>query len=283
MPFIRKKGAGMGRIHTEKRVIDAGGRSMNCLVLRPAARAKEKPPGILWIHGGGYITGMAGMVYISRALPLVRKYGAIVLSPEYRLAPEAPYPAALKDCYAALLYLKDHAGEFGIDTGRLMVGGESAGGGLAVAVCLEARRRGEVNIAFQMPLYPMLDDRDTDSSRDNHGFVWNTKRNHMGWNAYLGGLSGVDVPASAAPARETDYTGLPPAYTFVGKREPFYCETISYIEHLKAAGVEASCDVYESGMHAFDMLTPFRKISRQAACAFERQYRYAAEHYRVRQ
>ena len=247
MPFIRKKGAGMGRIHTEKRVIDAGGRSMNCLVLRPAARAKEKPPGILWIHGGGYITGMAGMVYISRALPLVRKYGAIVLSPEYRLAREAPYPAALKDCYAALLYLKDHAGEFGIDTGRLMVGGESAGGGLAVAVCLEARRRGEVNIAFQMP------------------------------------LSGVDVPASAAPARETDYTGLPPAYTFVGKREPFYCETISYIEHLKAAGVEASCDVYESGMHAFDMLTPFRKISRQAACAFERQYRYAAEHYRVRQ
>lgn len=280
----RMRGGNMKKVDTEKRVVAVGARKMNCIVLRPRDRtAAEKPPGILWIHGGGYITGMAGMVYISRALPLVKKYGAVVLSPAYRLAKEAHYPAALEDCYAALLYLKTHADDLGIDSGRIMVGGESAGGGLAVAVCLEARRRGDVNIAFQMPLYPMLDDRDTDSSRDNHGFVWNTKRNHMGWKAYLGDRFGKDIPATAAPARELDHIGLPPAYTFVGKREAFYCETLAYIESLQAAGVKAVCDVYESGMHAFDMLTPFRKISRQAAEAFERQYLYAAEHYRAEQ
>lgn len=266
----------MRGVVTEKHSVAVGGREMKCLVLRSRERPGEKPPGILWIHGGGYITGMAGMVYISRALPLVKKYGAVVLSPEYRLAGDAPYPAALEDCYAALLYLKEHADALGVDGGRIMVGGESAGGGLAVAVCLEARRRGEVEIAFQMPLYPMLDDRDTDSSRDNRGLVWNTRRNHRGWRAYLGGLYGGDVPASAAPARETDCAGLPPAYTFVGRGEPFFCETVAYIERLRAAGVEAVCDVYDCGMHAFDMLTPFRKISKKAALAFERQYLRAA-------
>ena len=271
----------MNQVITEKRRIQMDGRSMKCLLLRPKKEPKEKPPGILWIHGGGYITGMAEMVYFSRALPLVQKYGAVVLSPEYRLAKEAPYPAALEDCYAALLYLKEHADELQIDSRRIMVGGESAGGGLAVAVCLKARRLDEVNIAFQMPLYPMLDDRDTASSRENHGMVWNTKRNHKGWAAYLRGLSGTDVPATAAPARETNYTGLPPAYTFVGERELFYCETVSYIEHLKAAGIPAVCQIYPSGMHAFDMLTPFRKISRQAARAFEQQYLYAAKQYRA--
>lgn len=245
------------------------------MILRPAER-KEKTPGILWIHGGGYVTGMVGMVYMSRAFPLVKKYGAVVVSPAYRLAGEASYPAALMDCYAALLYLQAHAEELGVDGKRLMVGGESAGGGLAVAVCLEARRRGEVRIAFQMPLYPMLDDRDTASSRDNCGLVWNTRRNHKAWRAYLGGLNGDDVPASAAPGRETDYTGLPPCYTFVGTREPFYCETLQYVEHLRRAGVKADCDVYDTGMHAFDMLLPFRRISRKAAENFERQYLQAA-------
>ncbi len=253
-------------------------------MLRPA-RAPEggSAPGVLWIHGGGYITGMARMVYMSRALPLVKKYGAVVVSPEYRLAKKAPYPAALNDCYSALLWLRDSAGALGVDSGRLMVGGESAGGGLAAAICILARQRGEVNIAFQMPLYPMLDDRDTASSADNHGIVWNTRLNHIGWRAYLGGIYGGDVPATAAPARETCYRGLPPAYTFVGKREPFYCETAAYIENLRRAGVEADIDVYDSGMHAFDMLAPWRGVSRRAAREFERRFLYAAENYRAEQ
>lgn len=258
---------------------------MKLLLISPAKRggSAAKPPGVLWIHGGGYITGMPEMVYMSRALPLVKKFGVVVAAPGYRLAGEAPYPAALEDCYAALLYLKNHADELGIAEDRLMVGGESAGGGLAVAVCMLARDKGEIAVAFQMPLYPMLDDRDTPSSRDNHGLVWNTRLNHMGWKAYLGALWGKEPPATAVPARQTDYHGLPPAYTFVGRREPFYCETLAYVEALRDAGIEAEIDVYETGMHAFDMLLPVRKISRQAAKRFEEQFSRALERSRAKQ
>lgn len=223
---------------------------------------------------------MAGMVFMSRAKRLVTAYGAVVVSPEYRLAGKAPYPAALEDCYAALLYLKAHAEELGCAADRIMVGGESAGGGLTAALCMLARDRGEVNIAFQMPLYPMLDDRDTDSSKDNHGISWNTRRNHAAWRLYLRAVEG-EIPSYASPARQTDYSNLPPAYTFVGNREPFYCETMTYIENLRKAGVPARVDVYPTGFHAFDMLLPFRRISRQAIEAFEKQYVYAAEHDRA--
>lgn len=251
------------------------------LILRPtrSAKSKEKTPGILWIHGGGYITGMAEMIYISRAINLVKKYGAVVVTPAYRLSWEVPYPAALEDCYAALKFLADHSDELGVNSSQIMVGGESAGGGLAAALCMYARDLGEVNIAFQMPLYPMLDDRDTDSSKDNHAPVWNTKRNHYGWKAYLGEHYGQDVAPYAAAARQMDYSGLPPAYTFVGDIEPFYCETLTYIENLKKVGIPASVDVYPNCFHAFDMLTPMRKISKQAAAKFEKQYLYAADHY----
>lgn len=253
---------------------------LSLLILQPTANAKpkEKTPGILWIHGGGYAVGMASMIYISRALDLVKKYGAVVVTPEYRLAGKAPYPAALEDCYTALKYLKDHSDELGCSSAQIMVGGESAGGGLTAALCMYARDKGEVKIAFQMPLYPMIDDRDTDSSRDNHGISWNTKRNHTAWKLYLTDVIG-EPPPYAVPSRQKDYSDLPPAYTFVGDKEPFYCETLTYIENLKSAGVPAHVDVYPTGFHAFDMLMPFRKISKQAIAEFEKQYLYATEHY----
>lgn len=253
---------------------------LKLLILQPTVnrKAKEKTPGILWIHGGGYVTGMAGMIYMSRALNLVKSYGAVVVTPEYRLAGKAPYPAALEDCYTALIYLKEHADELGCNRDQLMVGGESAGGGLTAALCMYARDRGEVNIAFQMPLYPMIDDRDTDSSRNNHGIFWNTRRNHAAWKLYLRDVQGEPSP-HAVPARQTDYRDLPPAYTFVGYREAFYCETLAFVEKLKSAGIPAAVDVYPTGFHAFDMLLPFRTISKQAVAEFERQYLYATEHY----
>ena len=265
-----------------KTYIPYGDYRMKLLILRPTVnkQSREKTPGILWIHGGGYAVGMAGMVFMSRAKRLVTEYGAVVISPEYRLAGKTPYPAALEDCYAALLYLKEHAEVLGCADDQIMVGGESAGGGLTAALCMLARDRGEVNIAFQMPLYPMLDHRDTDSSRDNHGISWNTKRNHAAWKLYLRDIEDK-IPAYASPARQTDYSNLPPAYTFVGDREPFYCETLTYIENLKKTGVPAHVDVYPTGFHAFDMLLPFRRISRQAITEFEKQYLYAAEHYRA--
>ena len=265
----------------EKKKISSTGRDIEILILRPLknARPKSKTPGILWIHGGDYRTGMTEMIYMSRAVNLVKTYGAVVVTPEYRLSHEAPYPAALEDCYAALKYLKEHIEELGINDSQLMVGGESAGGGLTAALCMYTRDKGEINIAYQMPLYPMIDNEDTESSKDNHAPIWNTKKNHSAWKLYLRGLEGKEVPAYAAPARQTDYSNLPPAYTFVGDIEPFYCETLTYIENLHKAGIEAKVDVYPNRFHAFDMMMPFKKVSKEAIAEFEKQFCYAVKHY----
>ena len=140
----------MKQYRVRKIKIAAGGRDLSLLVLQPLQPAFRKTPGIVWLHGGGYALGMPEIIYLSRALPLVERYGAVVVSPRYRLAARHPYPAALEDCYAALQYLKAHAEELGCASNQIMVGGESAGGGLAAALCMLARDRGEVRIAFQM-------------------------------------------------------------------------------------------------------------------------------------
>ena len=247
--------------------MDCNNRRPALLVLSPEDGGKNAP-GVLWIHGGGYITGMKEMVYMSRGVDLVKNFGAVVVSPGYRLAICNPYPAALDDCYAALLWMKEHAQELGIRSDQLMVGGESAGGGLCIALCMKARDEKAVNIAFQMPLYPMIDNFDTESSKDNHGKIWNTSRNHFAWKMYLRKDAKNSVSPYAAPARQTDYANLPPCYTFVGDGEPFYRETLDYVENLRNAGVEAECDTYSSDTHAFDMLYPDRNDSKLAAKRF---------------
>ena len=219
------------------------------------------------------------MVHMSRAVGLVKRFGAVVLAPGYRLSLQAPYPAALDDCYAALLYLKEQAAALGVRPDQLMVGGESAGGGLCAAVCIRARDTGEVNVAFQMPLYPMLDDRDTETSRDNRGRVWNTRRNHLAWRLYLRGTDRAQLSTYAAPARLTDFAGLPPAYSFVADGEPFYAETVRYFGRLRAAGVPAELDVYHTDMHAFDMMQPHDAQSIAAAEAFEHRFANAQARY----
>lgn len=239
------------------------------LILRPAKRPGRDIQ-VLWIHGGGYITGMKEMVYMSRAADLVKRYGVTVYSPGYRLAWQKPYPAAVNDCYCVLEHMADRGG-------TLMVGGESAGGGLAVAVCMMARDRG-LRIAFQMPLYPMLSNLDTDTSRDNHGKVWNTRRNHLGWRLYLRGAAKEKVSPYASPAWQTDYRDLPPCYTFVGDGEPFYAETLQYVENLKRSGVPAEADVYHTDVHAFDMLED-NDLSRRAIRSFHRHFEHALEYY----
>lgn len=258
--------------------ISAPGGSISALVLSPLAKP-QNATGVLWLHGGGYIAGMKQMVYMSRAVDLVKKYGAVVVAPGYRLAWQAPAPAAAEDCYAALCFLQQHAAALGVRSDQLMVGGESAGGGLCAAVCLMARDRGLVKVAFQMPLYPMLDDRDTDSSRDNHGQIWDTHKNHFAWKIYLRGLDRRALSPYAAPARCTDYHGLPPAYTFVGDGEPFYCETLHYIHALQQCGIDAEADVYPSNVHAFDMMRPEEPLSCTAAARFNEKFAYAQAHY----
>ena len=264
---------------TEKRKIPVGDHSIRLLILRPLERSEKPVPGVLWVHGGGYQSGSAKDIFVTRALSLVVKFGAVLVAPDYRLSKRHPYPAALQDCWAALLYLKNHAEELGVRPDQIMVGGESAGGGMAAALCMLARDRGGVNIAFQMPLYPMLDDRDTPSSADNHAPNWNSKRNRKAWRRYLRAAYGTDLVSSyAAPARCEDYHGLPPCYTYVGDIEPFYCETVDYVRHLQEAGVRAVVDVYPDWFHAYDLFFPAKKIVREAVARFEEQVQYAIEH-----
>ena len=149
------------------------------------------------------------------------------------------------------------------------------GGGLTAALCMLARDRGTVKIAYQFPLYPMLSNLDTDSSQDNHGRVWNTKRNHLGWRFYLRGNAKKKVSPYASPIHQKDFSDLPPAYTFVGNGEPFYAETLEYVRKLKEANIEAEVDVYPSDMHAFDMLDPESEVSQQAIRTFEEKFEKA--------
>ena len=259
--------------------IPVGKHKIRLLILHPLERSHEPVPGVLWIHGGGYQSGSAKEIFLTRALSLVVKFGMVLVAPDYRLSRKHPYPAALHDCYAALLYLKSHAQELGVRPDQIMVGGESAGGGMTAALCMLAHDRGEVSIAFQMPLYPMLDDRDTESSRDNHAPNWNTKRNHKAWKRYLRDAYGTDlVSCYAAPARRTDYSGLPPCYTYVGSIEPFLDETLTYVRHLREAGIRAEVDVYPDWFHAYDILVPAASVSREAIARFEAQVQYAIEH-----
>ena len=252
---------------TERRVIPVGRHKIKLLILRPLERHPEPVPGVLWVHGGGYQSGSAKDIFATRALSLVVKFGAVLVAPNYRLSKKHPYPAALHDCYAALLYLKEHAEELGVRPDQIMVGGESAGGGMAAALCMLAHDRGEVNIAYQMPLYPMLDDRDTPSNRDNHAPNWNTRRNQKAWKRYLREAYGTDIVSCyAAPARREDYRGLPPCYTFVGDIEPFYSETVDYVR-------------YPDWFHAYDLFFPAKKVVREAIARFEEHFQYAAEHY----
>ena len=259
--------------------IQSGDHKLRILVLKPVGKKEEGAPGVLWIHGGGYQSGSSREVYVTRAISLVVKFGMVLVAPDYRLSKKHPYPAGLQDCYAALLWMKDHAADLGIRTDQIMIGGESAGGGMTAALCMLARDRGTVNIAFQMPLYPMLDDRDTDSSRDNHARNWNTKRNHKAWKRYLREAYGSGIVSYyAAPARCTDYRDLPPCYTYVGDVEPFRDETIEYIKHLQEAGIRAEMDIYPNWFHAYDILFPASKESRTAIGRFEEKVSYALSH-----
>lgn len=276
MRFTKPKG-----VQVRNLTIPAGDRWIRLLVVSPEGVGPgSRVPGVLWLHGGGYATGMPEMVYESRAIDLVSECGAVVVSPAYTLSPIGPYPKALMQCHETLLWMRDHAAELGIRDDQLMVGGESAGGGLCAALCMYELDHQGVRIAFQMPLYPMLDCEDTPSSRDNHAKVWNTRRNHQAWVLYLRKLAKDEpVPAYASPARRERYADLPPCYTFVGDLEPFYCETLAYVDALRAAGVPANVDVYEDFYHARDMFEPDDPAVRAAAARFVERFREACALY----
>ncbi|SDO48242.1 alpha/beta hydrolase [Alkalicoccus daliensis] len=254
------------------------GSSIRVRIYRPLHQV-EDVPGVLWLHGGGYAQGlpeMSGEMYKR----LIQAGDCVIVAPDYRLSIEAPYPAALEDAYDVLLWMKDNAHELGIRNDQLMAGGESAGGGLTAALTLYARDKGEVNIAFQMPLYPMIDDRMvTESARENNAYIWDTKMNRWAWKLYLGDLYGKEVPVYAAPARAEDYSSLPPAATFVGDIEPFRDETITYVENLKQNGTPVDFEIYKGAFHGFDIIHPKAKISRDARDFLMNAFQYAVKHY----
>jgi acetyl esterase/lipase len=223
-------------------------------LFRPA-RATGPAPALLWIHGGGYIIGTAAQDDV-----LCRRFaselGVTVASVDYRLAPEHPYPAPLEDCYSALTWL---AGLPSVDPARVAIGGASAGGGLAAALALLARDRGEVPVAAQLLVYPMLDDRTVDrTGLENPGHrLWNQSSNKFGWAAYLGDAD-RDV---AVPARRADLSGLPPAWMGVGTLDLFHDEDLAYAERLRAAGVSCEVEVVEGAFHGFDGIVPKAEVS----------------------
>lgn len=248
----------------EKLYINTKNGKIKILLLRPKNQTKPLP-GILWIHGGGFATGMASMVNFTRGKSIAEKYGAVVISPEYRRSIKHPYPAAFDDCCETLEYMYKNAEALGIDKNKIVVGGESAGGGLAISVCLYARDKTNIKIMLQIPLYPMIDCNDTESSKNNHGHVWNTKRNKSAWKLYLKDLYNTEnIPKYASPSREKDYTNLPPCYTFIADGEPFYSETLKYVEDLKKAKVKAKVDIYHGNTHAFDMMLFWTKNAKKA-------------------
>ncbi len=215
---------------------------------------------LYWIHGGGMVAGRYDLDDF-QSKTFASKFGCVVVSVEYRLAPEDPYPAPLHDCYAGLRWLHREATGLRGDPARIVVAGASAGGGLAAGVALLARDMGEIPVAAQMLIFPMIDDRDQTASNQEIVFpkVWNRPSNQFGWKSYLGDLYGsAEVPLYAAPARATveDLRGLPPAYIDVGELDAFRDEDIAYAQTLLTAGVACELLVTPGAFHASEGYNP---------------------------
>ena len=221
-------------------------------------------PGVISVHGGGYVLGSYDMDDL-RFESWCPDVGVIGISVDYRLAPECPYPGPLEDCYRGFAWAYDNAQDLGLDRSRMGVYGVSAGGGLAAALALLLRDRGEMPLAFQLLEAPMLDDRQQTPSSNLDGLaVFSKQSNEFCWRAYLGErYGGPDVPYYAAPARAANLSGLPPSFISVGAVDGFRDESIDYGLRLNQAGVATELHVYPGAPHGFQMFVDSR-VARQA-------------------
>lgn len=220
--------------------------------------------GLLWMHGGGYIVGLARDD--ARCIEFAEVVGCTVVSVDYRLAPEATYRESIADSFAALQWMVDNSDELGIDAGRIAIGGGSAGGGLTAGLALYNRDNQGPDLAFQLLIYPMIDDtHDTPSGHeDTCPTVWNRDVSFKAWRMYLGDEYGADdVSPYAAAARAKDLTGLPPALVTVGTLDLFRDENIDYARRLMAAGVATDLQVYAGMFHGVEMLVLDAAASRR--------------------
>jgi acetyl esterase/lipase len=233
-----------------------GSPEVRVLVYVPTSRSIPRPA-LLWIHGGGYILGTPEQEDLT-VKNMVSAIGCVAVSVDYRLAPETRHPGPVEDCYAALHWLYTHAGELGGDRSRIAIGGGSAGGGMAAALGLLARDRGEIPLAFQLLIHPMLDDR-TCTLADPHPytgeFIWTREANRFGWTCLLGQEPGLpDVSPYAAAARAEQLESLPPTFINVGTLDLFLEEDLEYARRLTRAGVPTEFHLYPGAYHGFRMV-----------------------------
>ena len=230
-------------------------------VLRPTVRTSDAA--ILWMHGGGFLIGSARLDD-GRLARYVSELGVVAVSVDYRLAPEHPFPAPLDDCLAAWDWLQAAADALGVDPARIVVGGESAGGGLAACLVHRIHDREGIQPTAQVLVYPMLDDRTaarTELDEVNHR-LWNNRANRAGWTAYLGHEPGVsEVADYAVGARRADVSGLPPTWIGVGDVDLFYAEDREYAHRLDAAGVPCEYVVAPQAPHGFQSIAPSAPVS----------------------
>jgi acetyl esterase/lipase len=228
------------------------GHGVRAILLRPEGMTGTVPA-LLHIHGGAYIIGVPEMS-VPELTETAHQLGIVILSVDYRLAPEHPFPAGLEDCYSALAYLHENAAALGIDSTRIAVMGESAGGGLAASLALLARDRGVYPLAFQLLDAPMMDDRTCVRPHNpvTGEFIFTPADNHFGWSCLLGTEpGGPDVSPYAAAARATQLEGLPPALIATGALDLFLEENVDYAMRLNAAGVAAELHVYPGCPHGY--------------------------------
>jgi len=215
-------------------------------------------PAYLHLHGGGFMVGKPES-FADFSERFAGELGCLVVSVDYRKAPETRFPGALEDAYAVLRWLHAEAATLGVDPQRICIGGESAGGGLAAGLALLTRDRGQLPIAFQLLIYPVLDDRTgTVADRNPHTgeFVWTRESNRFAWSCLLGHAPGGEgVSPYAAPARAEDLRGLPPAFVSVGSLDLFLEENITYATRLLQAGVPTELHVYPGAVHGFELAT----------------------------
>lgn len=257
--------------HEERRVPGPAGAPDITLSIFTRTDHVAPGPGIFHTHGGGMIFGDRWVGATAFAAAVLR-HDAVMVTVEYRLAPEHPDPTPVEDCYAGLVWTADHAAELGIDPTRLLIAGGSAGGGLAAGTALLARDRRGPALCGQLLAYPMLDDRDqTVSTAQIDGVgMWDRGSNITGWTALLGDRRGTDdVSIYAAPARATDLSGLPPAFIDCGSAEVFRDEDVAYATAIWAAGGQAELHVWPGGFHAFENFAPQAALSQQMTAARE--------------
>lgn len=234
-------------------------------------------PAMLWIHGGGYILGGPEQDEANN-IRMCRELGLTIVAVRYRLGPANPFPAGIDDCYAALLFMRDNAAELNIQPDLIAIGGASAGGGLAAGLVQMAHDRGEVPVAFQLLVYPMIDDR-TAARVDpdpKHRRLWTNKSNRHGWKSYLGREpGGDDVPDHAVPSRRTDLSGLPPAWIGVGTCDLFHDEDVAYAEALRAANVPCDLTIIPGAFHGFEVAGDDMPVVQQFRAAQDKALRSA--------